>query len=197
MPRLGVRFPLSPPTAIPHIGLRCPRITPNVVAERAPYLVPSRVLCYPPLSRVKCGNMCGNRFRHRGTANWRCQQQEQRLSREPGRYSDGGGLHLFISKRGAKSWVQRITIDGRRRDVGLGGFPSGEPCSGSWQGRRQPRRRCRGPRPTRRKARARDAHLQGGRSHRLRGQQATLAQRQARRCLDSDPGAARHTGLGR
>ena len=43
--------------------------------------------------------------------------------REPGRYSDGGGLHLFISKRGAKSWVQRITIDGKRRDIGLGGFP--------------------------------------------------------------------------
>ena len=44
--------------------------------------------------------------------------------KDPGRHSDGGGLHLFISKRGAKSWVQRITIDGRRRDVGLGGFPT-------------------------------------------------------------------------
>ena len=44
--------------------------------------------------------------------------------KEPGRYSDGGGLHLFISKKGAKSWVQRITIDGRRRDIGLGGFPT-------------------------------------------------------------------------
>lgn len=42
---------------------------------------------------------------------------------EPGRYSDGGGLHLFISKAGSKSWVQRITVDGRRRDIGLGGFP--------------------------------------------------------------------------
>ena len=44
--------------------------------------------------------------------------------KDPGRYSDGGGLHLFISKLGSKSWVQRITIDGRRRDIGLGGFPS-------------------------------------------------------------------------
>ena len=44
--------------------------------------------------------------------------------KEPGRYSDGGGLHLFIGKAGRKSWVQRITIDGRRRDIGLGGFPS-------------------------------------------------------------------------
>ena len=44
--------------------------------------------------------------------------------KEPGRYSDGGGLHLYISKPGTKSWVQRITVDGRRRDIGLGGYPS-------------------------------------------------------------------------
>ena len=44
--------------------------------------------------------------------------------KEPGRYSDGGGLHLFVSKVGRKSWVLRITIDGRRRDIGLGGYPS-------------------------------------------------------------------------
>ena len=44
--------------------------------------------------------------------------------KDPGRYSDGGGLHLYISKAGRKSWVQRITIDGRRRDIGLGGFPT-------------------------------------------------------------------------
>ncbi len=44
--------------------------------------------------------------------------------KEPGRYSDGGGLHLYINKAGRKSWVLRITIDGRRRDIGLGAFPS-------------------------------------------------------------------------
>ena len=44
--------------------------------------------------------------------------------RDPGRYSDGDGLHLFISRAGGKSWVQRITIDGRRRDIGLGGYPN-------------------------------------------------------------------------
>ena len=47
-----------------------------------------------------------------------------RALKEPGRYSDGGGLHLFITKTGRKSWVQRITIAGRRRDIGLGAFPS-------------------------------------------------------------------------
>ena len=43
--------------------------------------------------------------------------------RKPGRYTDGGGLHLFVGKTGKKSWVQRITVDGKRRDIGLGGFP--------------------------------------------------------------------------
>ncbi len=47
-----------------------------------------------------------------------------KVLRDPGRYSDGDGLHLFISKGGSKSWVQRIRIDGRRRDIGLGGYPA-------------------------------------------------------------------------
>ena len=44
--------------------------------------------------------------------------------RDPGRYSDGDGVHLFIGKNGRKSWVQRMTVDGRRRDIGLGGYPA-------------------------------------------------------------------------
>ena len=47
-----------------------------------------------------------------------------RALKDPGRYSDGGGLHLYISRAGSKSWVLRTTIDGRRRDIGLGGFPA-------------------------------------------------------------------------
>ena len=42
----------------------------------------------------------------------------------PGRYSDGEGLYLNIARRGSKSWVQRISIDGNRRDIGLGGYPT-------------------------------------------------------------------------
>ena len=43
----------------------------------------------------------------------------------PGRYSDGGGtgLMLYVSESGARNWIQRITIDGRRREIGLGGLP--------------------------------------------------------------------------
>ena len=41
----------------------------------------------------------------------------------PGRYGDGGTLRLVVSPRGTKSWVQRTTLDGRRHDLGLGGWP--------------------------------------------------------------------------
>jgi integrase len=36
---------------------------------------------------------------------------------------DGGGLYLRISGTGAKSWVFRFQLDGKRRDMGLGPFP--------------------------------------------------------------------------
>ena len=44
------------------------------------------------------------------------------LSRH-GRHGDGDGLYFYISRSGAKSWVQRIVVDGRRRDIGLGAYP--------------------------------------------------------------------------
>lgn len=40
----------------------------------------------------------------------------------PGRYEDGRGLGLLVSASGAKRWVQRIMIRGKRVDLGLGGF---------------------------------------------------------------------------
>ncbi len=47
---------------------------------------------------------------------------------DPGRYSDGEGLYLNIARRGSKSWVQRISIDGIRRDIGAGGYPTVSPA---------------------------------------------------------------------
>ena len=41
----------------------------------------------------------------------------------PGRHADGEGLYLVVRKSGACQWVQRIVIQGRRRDLGLGPFP--------------------------------------------------------------------------
>ena len=36
---------------------------------------------------------------------------------------DGGGLYLRIAPTGAKSWVFRFQIEGKRRDMGLGPYP--------------------------------------------------------------------------
>ena len=38
----------------------------------------------------------------------------------PGRYADGNGLFLQVDPSGARRWVQRIVIRGKRRDLGLG-----------------------------------------------------------------------------
>ncbi len=40
----------------------------------------------------------------------------------PGRHSDGKGLYLLVKPSGARSWVLRVQVDGRRRDYGLGSF---------------------------------------------------------------------------
>jgi len=44
---------------------------------------------------------------------------------EPGKYHDGGGLGLYlrVDPGGAKFWVQRITVNGKRRELGLGSPP--------------------------------------------------------------------------
>lgn len=39
---------------------------------------------------------------------------------EPGRYTDGAGLILNVSRTGSKSWILRVQAQGRRRDFGLG-----------------------------------------------------------------------------
>ena len=41
----------------------------------------------------------------------------------PGLHGDGGTLYLRVGPGGSKSWIQRLTIDRKRHDIGLGGFP--------------------------------------------------------------------------
>lgn len=43
--------------------------------------------------------------------------------RAPGRYSDGNCLYLLIGPTGCKSWMMRMTVAGRQRDLGLGPYP--------------------------------------------------------------------------
>lgn len=42
---------------------------------------------------------------------------------EPGKYFDGHGLFLKVDTTGARRWVQRIVIRGKRTEIGLGAFP--------------------------------------------------------------------------
>src|SRR6266581_9676462 len=41
---------------------------------------------------------------------------------QPGRYADGNSLYLVVDPSGAKRWVLRTLIHGKRCDIGLGGL---------------------------------------------------------------------------
>ncbi len=41
----------------------------------------------------------------------------------PGKHGDGDGLTLVVSENGAKKWVLRYQLNGKRRDMGLGAYP--------------------------------------------------------------------------
>ena len=43
-----------------------------------------------------------------------------KTAREPGKYFDGHGLFLRVQPNGARQWVQRIVIRGKRCELGLG-----------------------------------------------------------------------------
>lgn len=43
---------------------------------------------------------------------------------EKGRYGDGLGLYLVVTESGSQQWVLRLTVNGKRRDIGLGGYPT-------------------------------------------------------------------------
>jgi Phage integrase central domain/Arm DNA-binding domain len=40
----------------------------------------------------------------------------------PGLYADGGGLYLRVGRGGAKSWCLRYMLNGKAREMGLGGL---------------------------------------------------------------------------
>lgn len=45
-------------------------------------------------------------------------------SAPPGKHADGGNLWLFKREDGGAQWVLRVTIHGRRREMGLGAYPA-------------------------------------------------------------------------
>ena len=54
----------------------------------------------------------------------------------PGRHRADPTPCIVVQPSGSKSWVQRLVIDGRRRDIGLGGYPlsaSRKRVQGRWR----------------------------------------------------------------
>ncbi|WP_124418539.1 integrase arm-type DNA-binding domain-containing protein [Pseudomonas sp. LBUM920] len=49
-------------------------------------------------------------------------KQVKNLS-DPGTYEDGDGLRMVIKDSGRKFWVLRFQLHGKRREMGLGGYP--------------------------------------------------------------------------
>ena len=43
---------------------------------------------------------------------------------KPGKHCDGAGLWLVVREDGGAQWVLRVTVHGRRREMGLGGYPA-------------------------------------------------------------------------
>jgi integrase len=81
---------------------------------------------------AECGNQCGNpslastwgAAMARG-GNLDTRTIEAAKPREASyRLSDGGGLLLLVKPTGAKVWLARLSVAGKRRDMGLGGFPT-------------------------------------------------------------------------
>ena len=48
---------------------------------------------------------------------------QARAIKKPGFYRADNTLYLCVKGPGCRSWIQRIVIDGRRRDIGLGPYP--------------------------------------------------------------------------
>lgn len=43
-----------------------------------------------------------------------------KAAKDAGRYADGNGLYLVVDPSGAKRWILRTVVSGKRRDIGLG-----------------------------------------------------------------------------
>ena len=45
-------------------------------------------------------------------------------AKQPGKLMDGDGLHLTVGHNQSKRWVHRFMFQGKRRDMGLGSYPT-------------------------------------------------------------------------
>ena len=47
-----------------------------------------------------------------------------RSVKEAGAYADGNGLTLRVADSGRKTWIQRVSVGGKQRNLGLGAYPA-------------------------------------------------------------------------
>ena len=66
---------------------------------------------------VQTGGVVANIKHHALTA------AKVRTETNPGNYNDGNRLTLRLQESGSKQWVLRTTINGKARNIGLGGYP--------------------------------------------------------------------------
>ena len=80
-----------------------------------------RIPCRSTETRAQCGTGRGT-YRRETKLRVHNQLSARKVAtlKEPGKYVDGLGLMLVVEKTGAKRWVVRITVNGKRRDLGLG-----------------------------------------------------------------------------
>jgi integrase len=76
----------------------------------------------PVPSHILCGMKCGMKFRpdRRTHPSKALSSVKVRANLPPGRYADGNGLYLVVDASGARRWVLRTIVLGKRRDIGLG-----------------------------------------------------------------------------
>ena len=74
--------------------------------------IQSHSILIPTQCGIKCGNV--------GLLN----ATKIKSLKDAGRYGDGDGLFLVITKNGGRSWVLRVQKNGKRRDIGLGSAKS-------------------------------------------------------------------------
>ena len=67
---------------------------------------------------------CVNRGTDCGTRLGKLTVRKAATAKGPARLLDQHGLYLRVSPRGAKTWIQRLTIRGRRTDSGIGHYPA-------------------------------------------------------------------------
>ena len=87
--------------------------------------------CAACTSMIRCNPCCGGGYSGGFRVQENCRKPEKALSarfvdsvKEPGKYFDGQGLFLRVTKNGSRQWVQRITIRGKRSELGLGSPPA-------------------------------------------------------------------------